>query len=273
MTAFSQVSSQIFSESSAIPSFAQALERLLNPYESISLRVPFYMYSTWREYLNQPGVKMMMNPTAVSFTQKKRITRRDTQEGSTIFHWTNHLGYNNDILEVQFKGMTGNINLNQGAYRNNSFTDKMAGYINKGTDWLNDKLGEASGALDSSMGIESYGVNKNLSGASKLSAFINLFQVTREPVLNPETGDPIYYYIQYASTAFGNTFITLVGYFSNPLEFTDDANSRFNHNYSFSFTALSTIPDMNYIYNYVLANLGKDFMNDLVPSEGGITDI
>lgn len=265
MPAFSQVMDQIYSEGSAIPSFAQALERMLNPYESLSFRVPFYMTSTWRQSIGAPGVKMLMNPTTVAFRQAKRISKRDTQQGSVFFHWTNSLGRNNDIMEVDFQGMTGNINLNRGAYRKGGWVDTATAYINKGSDWVNEKLGDASQALDSAVtGVEPAGVNKDLAGASKLAAFWNLYQLTREPVLDPRTGAPVYYYIQYTSPAFGNMVMTLIGHFNKVLDFTDDAANPFNKNYSFGFTATGTMPSMDYIYTEMLQSLSKEFLNNLV---------
>lgn len=264
MPAFSQVMNQVYSEGAAIPSFAEALARMLNPYESLSLRVPFYMTSTWRQELGVPGVKMLMNPTTVSFRQAKRITKRDTQQGSIFFHWTNTYGRNNDIMEVDFQGMTGNINLSRGSYRKGGFMDTAAAYINKGSDWINEKLGDASQALDSALtGVQPTGVNKNLAGPSKLVAFWNLYQLTREPVINPRTGAPIYYYIQYSSTIFGNMIMTLVGHFSNVLNFVDDSSNPFNKQYNFGFTVTGTMPSMDYIYTHILQNLSKEFLNNL----------
>jgi hypothetical protein len=58
-----------------------------------------------------PIIEMGVNPNSVSWKQAKRITKRDTQEGSVYFHFTNSKGQNNDILTLDFRGNTGNINL------------------------------------------------------------------------------------------------------------------------------------------------------------------
>ena len=58
-----------------------------------------------------PTIEMAVNPNSISWKQPKRITKRDTQEGSIFFHFANKKGQNNDILTLDFRGNTGNINL------------------------------------------------------------------------------------------------------------------------------------------------------------------
>ena len=70
---------KLFNETSSIPNFSAALERALNPYESVSLRVPFFLTSSYRLKLGIPGVSMTVNPNMVSFRASKRITKKDTQ--------------------------------------------------------------------------------------------------------------------------------------------------------------------------------------------------
>lgn len=255
---------QLFQESSIIPNFAGALERALNPYESVSLRVPFYLTSSWREKNNVKGVQMLVNPSNVSFRTAKRITKVNTQGGANFIHWTNRLGRNNDILQLEFSGQTGNINLMRGGYRRGGFSNAMEGGLNKAVDWINQKEAEAVSARDAAIGLQQAGVTKNMAGASKLASFHNLNSLTREPVRDPISGAPIYYYIMYSSPVFGNTTITFVGHFDRALDFEDSADpTPFSIRYSFGFTAQSSYPSMDYIYTVMLNNLSKEFMNDL----------
>lgn len=245
------------SNGSTIPSFAKALERLLNPYEDPSLRVPFVMYSDYRVKRGMPSLKMLMNPQTVTFRQNKRISRRDTRSGATFFHWTDQSGRNNDILELDFAGQTGNISLRRGGFPADNW---VAGKIDQATDWLNEKLDQASDSLDAALGVEPQGVATDMSGAGKLAQFWNLYQLTTEPVMDPYDGRPSYSYIQYISPLFGNTGVTFVGHFSRVLEITDDSNEPFNKNYSFGFTAIGSQPSMSVMYTVISENLSQEFL-------------
>jgi len=259
MTAYSQ----FFGEASSIPNFAEALTRMLNPYESVSLRVPFYITNTYRIKYGIKGISMLMNPTNVSFRQNKRITRKDTQGGATFFHWTNQMGRNNDILQMEFTGMSGNVNLNTGGYEKGGIFNTAAAYVNKASDWMNQKLADGSNAVESGLSLQPKGTTKNQAGVSKLAAFWNLYAITREPVLDPSDGVPIYTYISYSSPLFGNSFITFVGHFDRVLEMSDAAEEPFNKRWSFGFTALGSTPSLDAIYTAMIRSLSQSYANDL----------
>jgi len=59
----------------------------------------------------QAIINMAVNPNSIGWKQPKRIVKRDVQEGSIFFHFSNSLGQNNDILTMEFRGNTGYINL------------------------------------------------------------------------------------------------------------------------------------------------------------------
>jgi hypothetical protein len=249
-----------FTQGSTIPNFGMVLEQSLNPYGDRSLRVPFYMTSTYRQELGVPGVTMLINPTSVSFRQSKRITRKNTQSGAVFFHWSNALGRNNDILELSFTGQTGNINIQNGTVR------KGATGLIPGASAVNNFVNQRAQDLiqgDGPGSVSLVGDEYITSGAAKLSNFWNLYSLSREPVLDPKSGAPIYYYISYASPIFGNTFVTFIGHFNNVLDFTDDANSPNNKIWNFSFTVLSSMPSMNYIYSTIVRALSTEFTNPL----------
>lgn len=250
-----------------VADFASVLERSFSPTADRSLRVPFYLTSTYRQKYEVPGVSMLMNPQTVSFSQAKRITRKDTQAGAIFYHWTNRLGRNNDILEMNFSGMTGNINVRSGGIQKGIYANIEQKFNENGKRgplaWLN-QLAESTTSVDgTSLGVKLKGDDYTAAGVSKLVNFFNLYSLTREPMVDPKTGEPIYYYLSYSSPLFANTFVTFIGHFNKVLEFSEDANSPFNVNYSFGFTAQASIPSMDAIYTTISSNLSYLFMNPI----------
>jgi len=223
------------------------LERILNPYEDVDYRVPFVFTSDQRLRDKIPPVRMKMNPEQVSFTQNKRITRRDTQSGAVFFHWTNAKGRNNDVINISFSGSTGNIDIRQGMQRNNPISEHLSKF---------------SDAIKSATKQEGLDV-ANLAGASKLANFWNLYSLTAEPVIDPFTGYPNKFYFMYSSPLLANALVQFVGHFDRVLEFTDDASKPYSKTYSFSFVATESIPSMDDIFKYVSLSLGDDFFNEL----------
>jgi hypothetical protein len=251
--------------STVVNDFATVLERSFNPYEDKELRVPFYMTSSYRKRLKVRGVSMLVNPSSVSFRQNKRVVRKDTQGGSIFYHWANRMGRDNDILELDFSGQTGNINIRSGTIQNGAygmFADDVGG---RGPlEWLNNLAsGTTMSNEDQPASVKLRGNDFTVSGAAKLANFWNLYSLTREPVVDPKTGSPVYYYVTYSSPAFGNTYVTFIGHFNRVLEFTDEAQKPFSKNYSFGFTVLSSIPSMDYLYNTITQNLRTVFTNPL----------
>jgi len=194
-------------------------------------------------------VRMKMNPETVTFSQNKRITRRDTQSGAVFYHWTNAKGRNNDVINISFAGATGNINIRTGMQRNSKYLSEN---IKKFRDWVKSVTNQEG--LD----IEA------LQGASKLVNFWNLYSLTREPVIDPFGGYPNRFYFMYSSPMLANALIQFIGHFDRVLEFTDDAANPFSKTYSFSFVATETIPSMDDIFRYISLTLGTEFFNELV---------
>ena len=50
-----------------------------------------------------PVIQMSINPKSIGWRQPKRIVKRDYQEGSVFYHFTNSKGQNNDILTLDFR--------------------------------------------------------------------------------------------------------------------------------------------------------------------------
>jgi hypothetical protein len=247
-----------------VPNFTTFLEKIINPYETRQYRIPFYMTSSLRRRQGVPGVSMLINPTSVSFSQSKRISVLDTQAGKVFFHWTDESGRNNDILTVGFSGNTGNIDLRNGGklagqspLTNNKVTRALSG-------WANDVGKEATQTDDEDpQRVVLKGGGYTASGVGKVSNFWNLYSLTREPVIDTDTGSPVYYYITCSLPILAGTYLTFIGHFNEVLSFSEDASSPFNKQYSFSFSCLYTQPDLNDVYNSVGSYLSTMFVNNL----------
>jgi len=156
-------------------------------------------------------IEMMVNPNSITWKQPKRIVKRDTQEGSVFFHFSNSKGQNNDILTMDFRGNTGNINI-----RSDSNAD--------------------GGALSTSRGI-------NTGATKKMLIWHNLWQLTREPMLLDD-GTINDFMIFYTSPIIPGG-IALVGFFGAVLDWTDSADKPNSKDYSFSFTVKETVPPLD----------------------------
>jgi len=159
-------------------------------------------------------IDMAVNPNSITFRQPKRIVKRDTQEGSIFFHFTNNRGENNDILTVDFRGNTGNIDA-----RGDLQTD--------------------TGSVFSTQRGANTGANK------KLAIWHNLWQLTREAMLL-EDNIRNEFQIIYASTAIPLQ-ISLIGHWSSVLEFTESADKPFSRDYSMAFTVEEVTPPIDEI--------------------------
>lgn len=161
--------------------------------------------------LNMPVIQMAVNPQTIKWTQNKRVSRRDTMEGSVFFHFTNARDQNNDILTLSFTGKTGNINTQA----------NLADVYNTGA---------------------------NL----KLRIWHELYNLSREPLLlnKQNTGLDVplglknEFFITYR-TQLMPVQITLIGFFSKVLEFTELAADPHNRDYGFDFTVTNTSPSLD----------------------------
>ena len=230
-----------------VPPAERILDRILNPYGDTDYRVPFVFTSDLRIRDNLPPVRMKMNPESVTFSQAKRITRRDTQAGAVYFHWTNAKGRNNDVINVSFSGSTGNISLRTGAQNLTILGQSIRN--------LHDRINRLVGGEGLDIAT--------LGGAAKIVNFWNLYSLTADPVLDPDTGFNNRFYFMYSSPLLGNAMITFIEHFDRVLEFSDDSNNPFSKNYSFSFVATETIPSMDDIFKYISASIGDQFFSEL----------
>ena len=258
-----------FEKSTLVSDFSMVLEKTFNPHNDKSLRVPFYLTSSYRQRNEIPGVSMLMNPSTVTFNQPKRTTRKDTQGGTIHYHWTNKAGRNNDILQMSFQGQTGNIGVRFGAV-NRGFTGLFSSMQNDDgskkrgpISWINSLAEKNRSVASTDLAVVLSGDDYSVSGAARLTNFFNLYSLTREPMVDPYTRQPVQYFISYSSPLFANTFVTFIGHFDRVLEFTEDANDPFNVKYSFGFVDSASMPSMGSIYTTVSRNLSYTLLNPL----------
>lgn len=180
-------------------------------------------------------IEMAVNPNSISWRQPKRITKRDTQEGSIFFHFTNSKGQNNDILTMDFRGNTGNINM------------------------LSDMSG--SGAITAS-GINTGAIKKSI-------IWHNLWNLTREPMLLEDK--TINEFMIVYSSIIMPLDIMLIGFFSNVLEWSDLADKPFSKDYSMSFTVQEVVPPLETIVQELngLSFNTEDISQDIANNPGG----
>jgi len=157
-----------------------------------------------------PVIQMAVNPNSISWKQPKRITKRDTQKGSIFFHFTNNKKQNNDILTLDFRGNTGNI-------------DRVSDLTSNGG--ILGTTGESTGATQ------------------KLLIWHNLWDLTREQMLLDDNTKNEFLII-YSSQAMP-VEIMLIGFFSSTLEWSDTAEKPNSRDYTFSFTVERTMPNID----------------------------
>lgn len=179
-----------------------------------------------------PVIGMAVNPSSVTFTQTKRWTKKDTRQGSVYFHFTNEQGQNNDVLTIQFKGNTGNIDL-------------------RGT------VGNPDLSIDqNAQGFDNGALQKFL-------CFHNLYLLTREPMLLND-GTENTFTIGYQSGLFPE--IIFNGFFSKVLEFDENGEKPNSRDYSFEFIVKSSFPSLDTVLAQILALAGTPSAPIAVPA-------
>lgn len=156
-----------------------------------------------------PVINMMVNPSTIQWSQTKRISKKNTLGGTVYFHFSDTNGQNNDILTMTFSGNTG-------------------------------YMGNASDFSAKRMEVD----DELRKRAAKRRIWMDLYGLTREPVDLPGNLRNEFY-IHYRTRMFPS--ITLIGFFSSVMQFTESADKPFSRDYSFSFTVTDTAPNLNYI--------------------------
>lgn len=206
-------------------------------------RIPMILTCSMWVDQGLPSIALRVNPHNVSFKQNKRVTKRNTQGGTVYMHWSDEYGQNNDVLEMQFRGRTGNINLRRNPDAKKA--DGLGGLPAQGLQALANWLTGAS--------PENADQYKNQGGA-KLFTWSRLYQLTRMPMIDRSTGKKNIFYIVYRSPLFPRP-VVFTGFFNNVLDFSETAENPFLVEWSFTFVAQSTMPDLDTLSEYIVAVL------------------
>jgi hypothetical protein len=147
-------------------------------------------------------LEMSVNPNTMSWSQSKRYSEKKVRKGSVFYHFTDKSGASNDIIRINFKGSTGNIDLR--------------------TERLEDGSFKTNGAKD------------------KLTSFYSLYLMSREPVrlIDNTTKNQIYLSIQ--SPMFPNVIVSLSGFFDSVINFEETAGKPNSRDYDFTYIVEKT---------------------------------
>lgn len=203
-------------------------------------RIPMlFTCSMWVD-AHLPAVALRVNPHNVTFKQAKRVTKRNTQGGTVYMHWADENGQNNDVLEMQFRGRTGNINLRKDPTAKKSVTGQA---LQDFANWLSGTSPENADKYTNQ-------------GGAKLFTWSRLFQLTRMPMIDLKTKRKNVFYILYRSPLFPRPILFL-GFFNNVLDFGETAENPYLVEWSFNFIVQSTQPDLDQLSDYIVSVLSN----------------
>lgn len=204
-------------------------------------RIPLiFTCSSWAEK-GIPAIALRINPHSIAFKQAKRITKRNTQGGTVYMHWSDDNGQNNDILELQFRGKTGNINLRKDVVRELS---GLGSALRDAANWL--------GGLAHGGDAEP----QPNAGPQKLMTWVRLYVLTRTAMIDVATKKKNVFYVVYRSPLFPRP-VLFYGFFNNVLDFSETAEQPYLPEWSFSFIVQGTYPDLNMLTEYLSYVLSK----------------
>jgi hypothetical protein len=93
-------------------------------------------------------------------------------------------------------------------------------------------------------------------GGAKLFTWARLYELTRMPVVIPDTNLQNTCTIHYRSPLFPRA-LRLTGFYNNVLDFSETAENPFLIEWSFSFVVQSTFPDLNSISDHLVKVLSN----------------
>lgn len=193
-------------------------------------RIPFILTSTLWEQDNVPPIQMSINPQVVSFRQSKRTTSRDTIGGKTFFHWADANGRNLDLLQLTLSGVTGVIaGIGDVTHRGNNKYNNDEKAIQNGRNFM-----------------RFYNLTTQPQLLDNFST--NIFKISMSTVAIPVT-------------------IEFRGFYSNVLEFSEDANNPFSKSWSVGFTVTATKPAITELSSFGIQIDAQDLV-DFVETEG-----
>jgi hypothetical protein len=145
-------------------------------------------------------------------------------------HWTDLNGQNNDILEMGFKGRSGNIRQQPDPAKTGVLQS-----VSNGLQLAANAITGTTGDMNTP--TPNQGLAKHVSWAL-------LYQLSRMPIVDPATKLRNVFYIVYCSPIFPRP-IRFLGFFNNVLKFTEDADRPWLIEYSFSFIVQATDPSLD----------------------------
>jgi len=194
--------------------------------------------SSRRIALGLPPVQMAINANQVKHARAKRFTKADTLEGSTFMHYLDKNGRNNDLLKLDFRGNTGNIDLRGSAV--------SEAEIEAATGILGPRGTAADAATARTIDTGAF---------FKLLTFHQLRQLSLEalvfvPGIDNASTTPVptavaaenEFMIQYLSPIYPSN-ILITGIFDQAVSFTEDAEDPNSVDYEFGFWVQSVYPD------------------------------
>jgi len=217
------------------PDLAESLNRansFLRGDSTARVRVPLVFQCSFYDRGGIPPIALRVNPHVISWKQGKRMTRKNTAGGTAFFHWTDRDGRSNDLLELDFRGRTGNI-LNRPSPKSTDFI--AVELLQKAANYLGN-LGPGS-------------VTDN-PGAAKHYVWSRLYQLTRERMVDVDTGDRNIFQILYRSPILPAP-VLFTGFFSKVMDFSETAESPHMLEYSMTFTVQDSQPSLDYLSNYL----------------------
>lgn len=186
-------------------------------------------------------IVMPINPDTIRFRQGKRISAKNTREGTVYFHFTNKRGQNNDVLVCEISGTTGNID--------------RRGALTTAADEA--EVGQPTGTAIA---------NADDNGAvAKLLAWHNLYLLSMEPILLPD-GVENTASMTYISPLFPMN-VDFFGHFNQVLDFEELATQPNERPYHFELTVTRTEPPLLSIIDSIFTALQQA---TLQPSSTGL---
>lgn len=185
-------------------------------------------------------IKMAVNPSSIRFAQQKKISRADGVGGTDFQHFTNEDGEDDDVLVVSFTGTTGNIDV-LGAL---SSPDRDPNALLSGT------------AIDQALHED------DVKALEKLRVWHELFALTHEPARVRYSG--VTYANQMKIVYVSKLFplpLTLLGFWSKPLEWEETAALRASRQYTMEFTVEDTLPSLGAYLDQLLTTIDLLRMN------------
>lgn len=148
----------------------------------------------------------ILNPNDISFKQGKRYTRQDTMGGTDWHHFADPTGRNNDVLDISFRGNTGDLY-----------------------------------GSDSSNPARSLDEGENKAAFERLKIFHGLHSLTLEEMIFE--GRKNVFSITYQSLLFPLPLI-FYGFYKGVMSFSENGKKPKSRDYSFDFTVTDTNPKL-----------------------------